>query len=182
MPHTWGFYNSLAAFFPAFPEEDNSLEKFESLRWRTRSLNSQGVSKRKHPACPHPLCPCSLPTSQTPKPPQGEDRQLEGKKQFHSKTTSLHPASQVPQLGFPQPLGSGARLARDQRKSSFPRGRTDGIDEQGDRGSAGDRAALESREGGQEAWGWSPLRALLSSLHPEPREGAGSCTGPAAGL
>lgn len=53
---------------------------------------------------------------------------------------------------------------------------------EGHRGSAGDRASLESRESGQEAWGWSLVRALPSSLHPEPREGAGSCTGRATGL
>lgn len=58
----------------------------------------------------------------------------------------------------------------------------DGMDEERDRGSTGDRAALKSRESEQEARGWSLLRALLSSLHPEPREGAGSCTGRAAGL
>lgn len=56
------------------------------------------------------------------------------------------------------------------------------MDREGDRASAGDRAALQSREGGQETWGWCELRALLSSLHPEPREGVGSCTGRAAGL
>lgn len=113
-------------------------------------------------------------------------RQAAGRQEAISQQTHISPPCQpsplVPQLGVPQPLGSGARLPRDQRESSFLRGRIDGIDEEDDRGSAGDRAALESRDGGQEAWGWSPLRALLSSLHPEPREGAGSCTGPAAGL
>lgn len=113
-------------------------------------------------------------------------RQATGRQEAISQQNHISPPCQpsplVPQLGVPQPLGSGARLARDQRKSSFLRGRIDGIDEEDDRGSAGDRAALESRDGGQEAWGWSPLRALLSSLHPEHREGAGSCTGPAAGL
>lgn len=138
-------------------------------------MNSQGVFGRQHPASPHPLCPCSLARPQSPKPPQGEGRQMEGKRQFYSETTSLHPAkSPCSQLGVVQPLGGGARLAQDQRKSSCPRGRTDSMDKEGDRGSAGDRAALESREGGQEAWGWSLLRAL----HPEPRDGAGSCTGP----
>lgn len=45
------------------------------------------------------------------------------------------------------------------------------MDKEGDMeplGYAGDRAALESGEGGQESSCWSPVRALPSRLHPEP--------------
>lgn len=47
------------------------------------------------------------------------------------------------------------------------------MDEEGDTeplGSSGDRAALESREGGQESLWWSLVGALPSRLHSETKK------------
>lgn len=77
----------------------------------------------------------------------------------------------VPQLSAWLFLRSRGQLAQDQREGSPPRGRKDGVDKEGDMeplGYTGDRAALESGEGGQESSCWSPVRALPSRLHPEP--------------